>query len=375
MLLYYICLCTAFFCSSPRGQKGALFSEKSACRDTLSYATGFTVDRFDDYTYVTLKDPWNEGKILHRYILIPKDAPLPERLPEGTLVRTPIDRVVVYTSVHASILEELGEESRIIGVCEPQYLTSQRIISLVEDGTIANVGEAVSPNIEKIVDIGTEVLLASPFENIGYGAAEKLGLPIIEGADYMEITALSRAEWIKFYGLLVCKEALADSLFASTVRNYEELKAIAASSSTRPTVITERKYGVSWSIPGGKSYMASLFKDAGAKYVFDDNDKKGATSVSFETALERGRNADYWVMKYASDKPFTYADLRSEYLPYEYFDSFINRKIYTCNTIRTPYYDEIMLYPEYLLADMIHIFHPELQLPERYKQRYYFPMQ
>ncbi|MBQ7222577.1 MAG: ABC transporter substrate-binding protein [Bacteroidales bacterium] len=368
-------MCLAFFCSCQRGQKEADLLTSPAVCDTLSYATGFKVERFDDFTYVTLNDPWNEGRILHRYILVPKNQSLPDQLPEGTLVRIPIDRVVVYTSVHASILEELGEESRIIGVCEPQYLTSERIKSLVADGTIANVGEAVSPNIEKIVDIGTEVLLASPFENIGYGAAEKLGLPIIEGADYMETTALSRAEWIKFYGLLVCKEALADSLFNSTEKNYEELKQLAATAQSRPTVITERKYGVSWSIPGGRSYMASIFEDAGSKYVFDDNEKKGATSVSFETVLERGRNADYWLMKYASDKPFTYANLRSEYPPYEYFDSFRNKKIYTCNTIQTPYYDEIMLYPEFLLADMIRIFHPELKLPDRYSQRYYFPMQ
>lgn len=361
------------FCSCNRGQKSNFYQEQNSVNEVITYADGLKIEHFSEFSLITLKDPWNEERILHKYVLVPDSISLPSNLPEGTIVRTPINNIVVYTSVHASILEELGEENRIVGVCEPQYLTSETIINMVETGEIVNVGEAANPNIERIIDLKTNVILASPFENVGYGAAEKLGIPIIEGADYMENTPLGRAEWIKFYGLLVGKEKIADSLFRNTVKNYSELKSIVAGVSYRPTVITERKYGVSWSIPGGKSYLAEIIKDAGAEYIFKDNDKKGSTSTSFETVLEKGGDADFWLLKYASDKPFTYSELKAEYQPYEYFSPFKNRKIFACNTIATPYYDEIMLYPEYLLADFIQIFHPELNI-QGYKQRYFFPM-
>ena len=72
----------------------------------------------------------------------------------------------------------------------------------LQSGTIIDLGEATSPNIEKMVEIGTEVVLASPFQNGSYGPVEKIGIPIVECADYMEADPLGRAEWIKFLGCL-----------------------------------------------------------------------------------------------------------------------------------------------------------------------------
>lgn len=65
--------------------------------------------------------------------------------------------------------------------------------------------------------------------------------------------------------------------------------------------------------------------------------------------------------------------LRAEYAPYENFDAFKNRRIYSCNTGLVPYYEEFPLHPDYLLKDLIWVFHPEL-LPG-YSPRYYRKMQ
>ena len=43
---------------------------------------------------------------------------------------------------------------------------------------------------------------------------KELDIPIIECADYMETSALGRAEWMRFYGLLFGVAPQADSLFA-----------------------------------------------------------------------------------------------------------------------------------------------------------------
>ena len=57
--------------------------------------------------------------------------------------------------------------------------------------------------------------LCSPFrEQWRIRTGGKLNIPIIECADYMETSALGRAEWMRFYGLLFGEAQKADSLFA-----------------------------------------------------------------------------------------------------------------------------------------------------------------
>lgn len=144
--------------------------------------------------------------------MVDREQSVPGNLPKGTVVRTPIRNIVVYTSVHAAIIDQLNEADKVIGVCEPRYMDTPAIQEGLRAGRIADLGEATSPNIEKIIDIGAEIIIASPFQNAGYGPAEKLGIPIIEAADYMESLPLGRTEWIRFYGLLFGKSAMADSI-------------------------------------------------------------------------------------------------------------------------------------------------------------------
>lgn len=349
------------------------FEGESLSSDTIRYAQGFTIQHFDNHTSVEVRDPWDSTRILQRYLLIDREQAVPQGLPKGTVIRTPVRKVVVYTSVHTAIVDQLGEVDKIIGVCEPRYMDTPGIQEGLRDGRIADLGEATAPNIEKMIDIGAEIIIASPFQNAGYGPAEKLGIPIIEAADYMESLPLGRTEWIRFYGLLFEKSAQADSIFRETEEQYLALKELAASVTDRPTVISEKKFGSSWYMPAGDSYIAHLYKDAGADYVFKDLPGAGSTPLAFETVLDKAIHADMWLVKYNQATEMTYKDLRTEYTPYENFDAFKNRRIYTCNTGVVPYYEEFPIHPEMLLKDLVWVFHPEL-LPG-YVPRYYRKME
>ncbi len=341
--------------------------------DSIRYAKGFTVQHCEGYTSVEVRDPWDSTRILQRYLLVSRDSALPSRLPQGTVVRTPVRNVVVYTSVHAAIIDCLGETRRVIGVCEPRYMETPAIQDGLREGRITDLGEATAPNVEKMINIGAEIIIASPFQNAGYGPAEKLGIPIVEAADYMESLPLGRTEWIRFYGLLFGKAAVADSIFRETEGEYMKLKELAKDVSRRPRVFAEKKFGSSWYMPAGNSYIAHLYADAGADYVFKDLAGTGSTPLAFETVLNRAIHADVWMMKYNLTEEMTYKDLRVEYTPYENFDAFKRRNIYTCNTGVVPYFEEFPLHPDYLLKDMVWIFHPEL-LPADYAPRYYRKM-
>ena len=167
----------------------------------------------------------------------------------------------------------------------------------------------------------------------------------------------SRCRWDRPNGyvsmaLLFGKEVMADSIFRETEDRYLELKELAKTVTNRPTVISEKKFGSSWYMPAGDSYVAHLYNDAGADYIFKDLPGAGSTPLAFETVLDKAIHANMWLIKYNQTNDMTYKDLRTEYTPYENFDAFKNRRIYTCNTGIVPYYEEFPIHPDYLLKDL-----------------------
>lgn len=368
-------LCTAFVlvltfsCKST----GDGFVADGLKHEKMLYAKGFKIIEYDKYSMIDIINPWDTTKLLHRYILLDRNSAPPKNLPEGVVIKVPVKRAIIYTSVHTAVFEQLGVIESIAGICESQYVTSQSVLKRIAEGKILDCGVSTSPNIERIAELGGEVIIASPFEHSGYGQAEKLGIPIFEAADYMEESPLGRAEWIKIYGMLAGKREVADSSFNVTVKHYLSLKELAASSDKRPAVLAERKYGASWFIPGGKSYTSVMYRDAGARYIFADNVESGSVPLSFETVFERGVHADFWLLKYTMERRMKYSDLSNEYPPYKEFGAYKGRKVYGCNTTCTGYYEDISTHPDYILEDLVAIFHPDLM--KGYKLRYYFPLE
>ena len=152
----------------------------------------------------------------------------------------------------------------------------------------------MNPDIEKIIDLRPDAIMLSPFENSGgYGRVGKLGVPVIECADYMETSPLGRAEWLRFYGLLVGQEQRGDSLFVQIEKEYLAVKDLAAQATSRPTVLSDLKYGSAWYIAGGQSTTGRLYADAGADYVFAELPNSGSVPMAFETVFDKGEHADF----------------------------------------------------------------------------------
>lgn len=327
----------------------------------LRYADNLTLVDYGDYTLASLRNPWDTLKTLHTYILIPMEDPLPEHLPKGTIVRTPLKKAVVYSSVHCSLLEKLGAVSSIGGVCDLKYIKLPIIQEGCQQGNIIDCGNGMNPDMERIIELQPDAILLSPFENSGgYGRVEKLDIPIIECADYMETSALGRAEWMHFYGLLFGKEPQADSLFAEVDTHYQQLKALASESKTSPSIFCELKNGSTWYVPGGHSTTGQLLEDAGGHYVFANDRRSGSIPLSFEAVFNKAGEADIWTFKYNRPQDMTYADLEADYAGYAGFHAFKTHNVYGCNTSEIPFYEEAPFRPDYLLADFIQILHPEL---------------
>lgn len=339
----------------------------------MKYARLITLIQQDSFKVAILQNPWQPEKILHRYVLVGKDQTLPKNLPEGTVIRTPVNRAVVYSSVHYSLLEQIKATDCVDGVCDAEYILNPDLQAKIRSGSIHNYGSSMNPNIEQIMEQHPEILMPSPFEQSGsYGKLGKLGIPIVECADYMETSALGRAEWMRFYGMLFGKEHQTDSLFQRIETEYNRLKELASGSRHKPSLLCEMKTGANWFVPGGNSTSGQLYQDAGAQYVFAHLENSGAIPLPFEAVLEQAGDADVWLIKYNQKEPLSYRQLKQDYEPYTRFKAWKEKRIYGCNTQYIPFYEETPFQPHLLLKDLICLLHPELLPGER--SRYFTPI-
>ncbi len=355
-----LCLVLVFLSACQGGKQQTVSSQAG---DTLSlrYAENLTLVTYPGYTIATLRNPWDTLKTLNTYILVPSSEELPAHLPAGTVIRTPLSKSVVYSSVHCSLLNQLGAFSSIGGVCDLKYIKLPEIQEAYSQGSIADCGDGMHPDTEKIIDLHPDAILLSPFENSGgYGRVEKLNIPLIECADYMETSALGRAEWMRFYGLLFGVSSQADSLFAEVDSCYQHLKMRAMLSSVSLSIVSELKSGSAWYVPGGRSTIGKLFRDACGRYAFAEDTHSGSIPLSFETVFDKAGDSDVWIVKYNSERDMSYSDLQADYMGYTGFKAFKQRNIYGCNTAKVPFYEETPFRPDYLLADFIQILHPEI---------------
>ena len=356
------------------------------------YAQLLQLVRHDGYTVATIRHPWRQDAVLHRYVLVPADAPVPEGFPEGTVIRTPLRRSVVFTTVHCSLLSMLHREASVAGVADLKYIKAPYVQEGVSAGRIVDCGDGMSPVIEKIIDLHPDALLLSPFENSGgYGQLEEIDIPIVECAEYMEPSPLGRAEWVRFYGLLYGCEHEADSLFALVDSSYHALRHTVTPESRNPvtpesrnpvmsesrhpdtapktSVLVDKVTGSVWYVPGGRSTIGQMLSDAGARYPWASDDRSGSIALPFETVLERAGDCDVWLLRYSGQQPLTRQQLLSEHRGYNQFRSFREGRVYGCNVEQSMFYEDSPFRPDLLLSDFIKILHPDI--PDLPALRYY----
>lgn len=359
--LFYGWFAVLLLFSCKDGGKTASFLGEGGDTLDLRYAENLKIVSYDGYRVATLRNPWDTLEILHTYVLVGRDEPLPDNLPQGTVVRVPLQKAVIYSSVHCGLMEELGALSAVGGVCDLRYIDLPYVKEGCRTGRIADLGSGMNPDIEKLMALHPDAVMLSPFENSGgYGRLGKLDIPIIECADYMETSSLGRAEWMRFYGLLFGVVSKADSLFAEVDSCYNQLRKRASLSSSSLSIVSELKSGSAWYVPGGCSTIGRLFNDACGRYAFAEDKHSGSIPLAFETVFDKAGDADVWTIKYNRDRDMTYADLKADYMGYTGFKAFKTRNIYGCNTAKVPFYEETPFRPDYLLADLIQILHPEI---------------
>ncbi|MDO4214740.1 MAG: ABC transporter substrate-binding protein [Bacteroidales bacterium] len=338
-------------------QQDSILATASAYSDTIEirYAKGLEVSYQEDGIHVRISNP---------------DPSAKHSKAEELIITKPATRFICTTALQLGNFEVLGLEEKIVGMNSLKNLFSPKMKKLMKDGSTVKIGKEGNFDLETVIAAEPEYIFVSASKHGGFEALKDCGIPLISHHGYKEVDPLGQAEWIKLIGLLTGETRKANAVFANIEKKYLTLKQeIQEKAQNHPTVVSGRQMRDGWYIVGGQSYMAQIFKDAGADYILKDNQESGGTSLDFEAVYAKAVNAEFWQMDSSFDGDFTLEALANEDERYTTMEAFKNQKVIFCNLAQTPYRELAGVQPHLLLADFAKAFHPEV-LPS-YEPKFY----
>lgn len=317
---------------------------------------------YGDYMMVNIDDPWNDGARLASYCLVPQGNKAPDT--NAAIIYVPIQKALVYSSVHSGAFEELETNASIAGVADGQFFTSPFIKTGIASGRIVNVGNATSPSPELIASLNPDAVLLSPYQNSGHGVLDRFNLPVIEMADYMEPTPKGRAEWLLLIGALTGKLDRAQQIYKRVCNDYDSISMLAKSAKSHPKVIFDLPQSGVWAVPAGQSYASHLIADAGGINPWGDTKQTGSLQLDYSTVYATAHDADIWMLRtFGGVSP---DDIAKANALNSKFKAFKDKKIYAADTRRVPLFDDVAFHPERLIADYFAVFSGDSTADMRY---------
>src|SRR5450759_221878 len=335
--------------------------------NSIERAERFTLVQKNRWTEVKIIDPWQGATGINQiYYLVKRGSVLPGGVDSSAVIFVPLKKIICMSTTHLAMISALGEEQTIAGVSGTNFIYSPAIIKNVEKGLVVDVGYEANLNKELILKISPDLIMIYGIgsESSGYlGKIKELGIKVIINADYLETDPLSRAEWIKLFGALYCKENLADSLYKSEVDEYTRLKSFIVQKTTnKPKVLLGLPFKDTWYISPGNSFISKLINDAGGDYLWMDTESSVSMPFGLENVYLRGLKADYWlnIGSVSSRNEISNVDPRLDDLPCFKNDNLFNNNKRISVNGGNDYWESGSLYPHLLLKDIATILHPEL---------------
>ena len=250
----------------------------------LDYARQFTADCYEGGS--TLLTLTGSGE---QFLVLPEDAAEVDGLPAGvTALRQPVQNIyLVSTSVMDLFLHLDALDCITLSGTQAAGWHLDEARAAMEAGRIAYAGKYSAPDYERILT--AECGLAVENTMIYHTPEvkeqlERFGIPVLVERSSYESSPLARMEWIKLYGILLGKEALAEEVFAQQAQRIAPLleqpstgKRCAFFSITSSGLATVRKSG---------DYVAQMIGMAGGEYVFADLADSGNSLSTMNIPLE-----------------------------------------------------------------------------------------
>jgi iron complex transport system substrate-binding protein len=297
-----------------------------------------------------------QQKIEAEYLLYTK-LPTNKSL-KAIVINCPVNKVVCLSSAYLGFISRLNLDSTIVGIDNGDYINNSIVLKNIQNGKVAELAKAGNINYELVATLNPAVIFTYPrgMDNI------IVNNKVVTCNEFLETTPLAQAEWIKFIACFYNEEIKADSIFSAIENKYMRLKKLTDTLKNKPTVLTELSMGDTWFIPGGKSYLSILLKDAGADYLFKNDTSSGSIPLSYEYVYNKALGADYWLNLHLSQ---TKNDVKQKDNRYIKIKAYTNGNLYNNNNILNSkggnaFWETGVCSPDEVLSDMIKIFHPQL---------------
>ncbi|WP_271393215.1 ABC transporter substrate-binding protein [Aequorivita sinensis] len=330
----------------------------------VKYAKGFEIEAFEGYKTITLKNPWPGTDKTFTYALVERNASLPNPESYDAVVEIPIKQIVVTSTTHIPSLEMLGEINSLIGFPNLNYISSEKTRNRIANNEIKELGKNEDINTEILIDLSPDAVIGFAVDgnNSAFSTIQNARIPVFYNSDWTEVSPLGKAEWIKFFGALYNKEKEADSIFSKIESEYISTKSLASEAKNKPTVISGAMYKDVWYMPEGNSWGAQFIRDAYGDYLWIDSEGTGSLSLSLESVLDKGIEADVWIGPAQFN---SLEELKEGSKAYTQFKAYRTGEVYSYSMKKGEkggviYYELAPNRPDLVLKDLIKILHPEM---------------
>jgi iron complex transport system substrate-binding protein len=344
--------------------------------NTIKEAKRFAIFRNKNYQLLYCFGNRNNFDTTSKFILAEDTIGLSVQFPVYKIIKKPLKSIAAMGCTYANMLDALGSLNALSAIDNIDYVSNAAIINKFNNKQLIELARSPQIDLEKTIRLNPQLII-----NFGMGEGEKdidkklelTNIPVAIVVDHLEATPLARAEWIKFIAAFVGKDESADSIFNITYNNYHRLKHLLDNNKLFPTVFSEVKLGDVWYMPGGKSFMSTMLKDAGANYLWQDNNQTGSIPLSFEQVVAKAKDADYWINLSTFKTKENLLQNESRYVEFKAFKTsslYNNNRCVNANGY-SDYWETGMIYPDRILSDLIQIFHPEIKMNPKVNLYYY----
>lgn len=342
-------------------------SDTSAGNNIITTAKRLTISQYGTFTRVIVLNPWQgaEGVKMIYYLVRRGNAP-PPGTDSSLVIFVPLEKIVCMSTTHIAMISALGEENTIKGMSGTGLMFSEELNEMAQKGLIKDVGYEANLNKELILQIMPEVTMIYGVgsESSGYiGKIRELGIKVMYNADYLETDPLGKAEWIKLFGALYCRETMADSIFKKESEAYNDLRSLIAEKVIeRPKVLLGLPFRDTWFISPGNSFISKLIGDAGGDYLWKDTESAVSMPYGLENVFLRAMKADYWlnIGTVRSKREISATDPRLGELPCFTSGHLFNNNKRITGRGGNDFWEGGTVYPHLILKDMATILHPAM---------------
>ncbi len=330
-----------------------------------SFAKGFEFLNYSDHQEIIVINPWQKAKgESFSYILTSNPELLHDSIRTKTIIKTPVERVIVFSSTHVGFISALGKSSGIVGVSGKDFISDPVVRSSLEKKECLDIGFAPNIDFESILILRPDLVFLYGLDPSVAGLVKRLeetGIKSVLVSEFLEEHPLGKAEWIRFFSAFFTCETLGDSIYTEVRRNYLTLKDSVTGIDEKPSVLVGLPWKDTWYMAGGRSFTAKFIEDAGGQYLWADNLATDFIPLDLESVFQKSVKADIWINtgNAESRSGILSVDPRFQYIPAFQKGALFNNNLRLNSTGGNDFWESGTVRPDRILRDLVLIFHPD----------------